>query len=361
MDYSKTTEEIYRCFTIKQILHTKKLNLLTACHFYGDHEGPQNRMPSWVPDWRRPITTARLVHLSASGRSAAAAQFDLKKEILMLTGVKCATVVNVQPTFIRPHPTGWVSDFPDRLQKCIHFWSLSEPYVAGESIYDVYLRTFYGDEFSHRYHPPLSGFLDYETCRSLLTFHLEHSHSREDKKLVYPPHTSGFASRVISVCGGRSCFTTIEDFIGVAPAETKTGDIICVLLGCDVPLVLRPNGEENFSLIGECYCHGIMEGTALLGPLPENFEQVEKFDPEAGGYYPVFFDRHEGKTQGEDPRLVGHPLPRWRIDTNEDGTDMFVVEENEDGTEKTRTVVDPRMTAEELEKMGTSIVTFNII
>lgn len=54
VDYSKTTEEVYRQFAVKHIRYTNTLNLLTACEVKTDHEGIHNLMSSWAPDWRSP-------------------------------------------------------------------------------------------------------------------------------------------------------------------------------------------------------------------------------------------------------------------------------------------------------------------
>jgi hypothetical protein len=44
----------------------------------------------------------------------------------------------------------------------------------------------------------------------------------------------------------------------------------CILLGCSVPVILRPNPtvdgvEDAFEFIGEAYVHGIMDDEALAG------------------------------------------------------------------------------------------------
>jgi hypothetical protein len=41
------------------------------------------------------------------------------------------------------------------------------------------------------------------------------------------------------------------------PEIALPGDVNCVLLGCDVPVILR-QVAEHYILIGECYCQGIM-------------------------------------------------------------------------------------------------------
>lgn len=42
----------------------------------------------------------------------------------------------------------------------------------------------------------------------------------------------------------------------------RRGDCVCVLLGCTMPMVLRPIGG-HFELVGEVYMPGIMQGEGL--------------------------------------------------------------------------------------------------
>ncbi|MCJ1368621.1 hypothetical protein MMC16_007765 [Acarospora aff. strigata] len=68
--------------------------------------------------------------------------------------------------------------------------------------------------------------------------------------------------RLVSVQVGRRLLTTAEGYIGLASEMAQRGDIICILLGCSVPVALRPVGE-HYKLVGECYIHGLMEGEAM--------------------------------------------------------------------------------------------------
>ncbi len=50
----------------------------------------------------------------------------------------------------------------------------------------------------------------------------------------------------------------------MAPCRVRKGDQICVLLGCNIPLILRQRKiEGTYEIVGECYLHGFMDGEAL--------------------------------------------------------------------------------------------------
>jgi hypothetical protein len=55
--------------------------------------------------------------------------------------------------------------------------------------------------------------------------------------------------------------------IGLAPRYAREGDLICILIGCSVPVILRPAfGPGNAGLyhfIGDSYIHGIMDGEVM--------------------------------------------------------------------------------------------------
>jgi hypothetical protein len=51
---------------------------------------------------------------------------------------------------------------------------------------------------------------------------------------------------------GRRFFITDSNLMGMCPGSADPGDIICVLLGCSVPVVLRPQGD-HYIFLGEAY------------------------------------------------------------------------------------------------------------
>ncbi|KAF2624288.1 hypothetical protein BU25DRAFT_413549 [Macroventuria anomochaeta] len=51
---------------------------------------------------------------------------------------------------------------------------------------------------------------------------------------------------------------------GLAPLSTRRRDIVCILMGCSLPVVLRPKGDL-FTIVGAAYMHGMSDGEAMEG------------------------------------------------------------------------------------------------
>ena len=59
---------------------------------------------------------------------------------------------------------------------------------------------------------------------------------------------------------GRKFVASKNHHIGIGPAETELGDVICLALGNSTPMLLRPTSAGIYRFVGECYIHGIMDG-----------------------------------------------------------------------------------------------------
>ena len=73
----------------------------------------------------------------------------------------------------------------------------------------------------------------------------------------------GYAVEAMSLaCKGRRFFRSNKGFMGLAPDISQNGDKICLVLGCCTPMIIR-GGGPNFSLVGESYVHGVMDGELM--------------------------------------------------------------------------------------------------
>jgi hypothetical protein len=81
------------------------------------------------------------------------------------------------------------------------------------------------------------------------------------------------------------------------------GDHVCVIPGCDVPILLRMRSDGGYEVVGECYIPGLMDGEGLLGPLPEPWRM--RIVPGSEVLWaPGYFNLSTGTLSQEDPRLA---------------------------------------------------------
>lgn len=61
----------------------------------------------------------------------------------------------------------------------------------------------------------------------------------------------------------RRLIVTQKTYIGLAPEYAEINDRICIIPGCQMPLVLRPVGAR-WLFVGQAYVHGIMDGEGIV-------------------------------------------------------------------------------------------------
>ncbi|OPB46547.1 hypothetical protein A0O28_0066680 [Trichoderma guizhouense] len=60
----------------------------------------------------------------------------------------------------------------------------------------------------------------------------------------------------------RRLFVTSNGHFCIGPSKTQVGDIVSVIVGCNLPIVIRPSGS-CFKVVGEAYVHNYMAGEVL--------------------------------------------------------------------------------------------------
>lgn len=84
-----------------------------------------------------------------------------------------------------------------------------------------------------------------------------------------PNSTREFVQRLRSVIWDRKLVRMSKASTGLSfglvPRGVKGGDLVCIIYGCNVPVILRQiekDGKTFYRLIGESYVHGAMDGEA---------------------------------------------------------------------------------------------------
>lgn len=270
-DYTKDFGTVFRDVLWRWINRFDCCNLLSQCE-PGPDDAPD--MPSWTPDWSKKETIFGRIYWrgSASSQLAAVSSLSADRRVLSLLGVSATTIARLQrvPDILTARH---VRDVADAMRYLIPESELSGQYVTGISMKEAYTRTILSNSLEE-YREPWVGYepkLE-DAIRTLESLYLpEGERDAEDQSLG--PLT-GFFGVSRAMIGGKQLMHTSDGHLGIAPPLAQEGDVVCILIGCHTPMVLRPHGENQFRIVGECYTLGISEGEGLLGPLPEDIYRV---------------------------------------------------------------------------------------
>ena len=86
-------------------------------------------------------------------------------------------------------------------------------------------------------------------------FTLDHLKRRNPGRLF-----QGLKKAFMSAMLNRRLCWTQNDRLGLVPRFTRDGDGIVLIPRCAVPFVVRHRSGNEYTLIGECYVYGVMDG-----------------------------------------------------------------------------------------------------
>jgi hypothetical protein len=69
-------------------------------------------------------------------------------------------------------------------------------------------------------------------------------------------------SWMVNAMAWRRLISTDQGRMGLCIAAARMGDRVAIILGCDMPILMRPK-DDGLVLVGESYLYGIMSGEAL--------------------------------------------------------------------------------------------------
>ncbi|CAF9942173.1 hypothetical protein IMSHALPRED_003398 [Imshaugia aleurites] len=343
-DYSKSTStsDVYKQLFIHDMEEKHELLLLSHCEL---GEERIKGLPSWVPDLSQPKKCdTESCSTGSVYRTHAVVQDN---SVLIVDGLCVGEIRKIETIPLKAST--------DMSRQALQIWQLTEPklkekkdYVCGGSMIEALCCTLCCNEFSEIYSPSMQSYPDFEKSQDWLLGLTDTENS------VY----EDYQSQVLHATKARKFFTTKEGSIGLAPAATKSGDRVCILLGCRNPMVFRPNKSGSYKVVGACYVHGMADGEAFSGPMPSVWRRVWYTFPKAGIRRWVLINNAANKMQVEDPRLESLDLPSdWRLQRSrpyeeyENFVDISFSNSN-NVTEETGVWYDPRMSLEALKKNG---------
>jgi hypothetical protein len=276
-DYTISVQDAFINTARSIITSTRELDLICV----SQNNDNKYNLPSWVPDWERrsvyPNHRVMGLHIQkafkAAGHSMAICSFSKDKKILTARGFIVDTVNKITNPFYMEGSDNQAKTI-HTLHAFIEWWTLfSSAKGHGASAQDEFRRTMCGGEWNavydthhHQRLPIFCSLIEDLPEDSKASFFAPPQFEEQslsgvpDSKEEKYAAVSAASLRMHSKCfaisdGGKSCFT---------PRATIPGDLICILLGCKYPVILR-RINNHYVLIGEVYVDGIMKGELMDG------------------------------------------------------------------------------------------------
>jgi len=333
-DYEKPVIDVYMDLMIHYTNMSNRLDMLGLCQY----DGTVRDWPSWTPDLRT-LVISTTTQSYASGNSACEVAL-LQDRVLRVTGLRLGRITGVDSFDASS------KDCNSNIRRWAKGLDMDSDHVDGKSMTEAFCLGICGGAVSDLYVPPLKTVPSLE---SMLAF-LQDVVTLKDDEVDVHQGEHMFSAHISNQCRQRAFFRTSSHHFGIGPLGAREGDHICVLLGCNVLMVIRAVSDGSYKVIGESYVSGLSNNEAFLGPLPSASKEVLHYNAESGSSFWAFLHTETGKIQVEDPRL-NHELPSgWRRRTDTKG--QFWQEFSHESAPDAWTDLDPRLTKSELLKRG---------
>ena len=325
------------------IYRLKSLDILARCAYRVD----EVEWPSWVPHFDIPHHTHDLPLSVISGHSAAAVQ-KVGRHVLKVVGKRVDRVKQVIKL-----PTTESMTFSDQAISGFLTILVSNSGLGDNSVIDTCCQIIYGflGAIYSNIDPELLDWLNRSISASG-----ESSEPINSRFLLLQREAERFPRTFYN----RSFIVTDLNYVGLAPGTVAVGDEGCVLLGCNFPILLRASDDANHKIIGESFVLGLRYAEGLLGPLSDGWRAVLVTRADNNLWFSLAYRNGESekeKSTVNDPRSGALPCG-WET-VRHSGEESFAIYRNiETGKEK---YFDPRLSPDELRKLGIVLQTFNFI
>ncbi|KAJ3578883.1 hypothetical protein NPX13_g1688 [Xylaria arbuscula] len=296
-DYGLSVVDVYLDFARKMITRTDSLEILSFVQHNAPLPPTGPSFPSWVPRWDSPsdvsiLGSVRSDHFaSANRRPVITPSPDPSSLIvrgLFFDRVEIHTIPLTRDDFTDESkasplwsmsktcgvatypildysricvPGVFLTQSPDRLKAYRQTWIAGRTMTTGDAP-----RDYLNPELDFAAHH-----LDYcrRTDKDQAPTDLQR---RVEMAILEEQAVGGNGARYAEAAGnashGRCFFITKSGLFGLGPRIIEEEDSVVILLGSDVPFIIREKekcGDNfgGFSLIGECYVHGLMTGDAI--------------------------------------------------------------------------------------------------
>ncbi|PKS06077.1 hypothetical protein jhhlp_007911 [Lomentospora prolificans] len=278
-DYTITIDELNKKVATRLAL-TQSLNFLVQVQPTADTLKPNSGIPSWIPRWHINVPDGPRAFWEtwdASLRVSDKRSFEanVQDDRLAVTGI-ILDLVAERTSVMTPDN---FKDGPVQAGKLIEgIWNLvtqqGRPSRYGKNTLAAVASTLVCNYHSRLAPPedPDEAIVDqiaWFCMRGVPDFFQQKLSGLHPKGELFSPQWDNnlallFGTKMEYAATHRRFFITRGGLFGLGPALMEDGDLCVVLLGADVPFVIRPTDTKgHYILIGECYLYGVMYGQAM--------------------------------------------------------------------------------------------------
>jgi hypothetical protein len=271
-DYARPVRDVFRNVATRLATDRRDISFLASCEF---ESSSLACLPTWVPDWSTPMKCAWPVDPIWSACSWISAHAECANPgVLRVAGARMATIQRTQDMLLMPAKrlNGNLFDRAVVVDTIKAFLppsreALDANYVGGGTLLEAYCLALHRGRTSENFDARNSGTLSMAQAKNALLSIFEMTRAPARGELQYHDPVEIFLATTSEEMDGKCFISTPEGYIGLAPAATKPGDIVCVLLGIHVPLVLRhmTPAPGRYQVVGSCNVPGLMWGEAITG------------------------------------------------------------------------------------------------
>jgi hypothetical protein len=269
VNYRRDVKKVYIDTATYVIRTSGKLDVLWAVPPHRDRFS----LPSWVPDWSIDedlqaemawgLQEPKLEYIyHASGTTVAEATVSSEEGILTAKGVVVTTIAQLGGATQMTHSR----DIQQAIVAVHEWYSLVEEHQDdGNALLENFARTLRCDRvkfedgdrhgtISEKLLAIMATIKELKSAAQIKA--LKESMKREDIQIR--AEIEGIAQQTFK----RRFFLSSSGTMGLAHEEALAGDLICVLLGCSVPVVLRAI-DSHYIHVSDVYLDGYMSGRAV--------------------------------------------------------------------------------------------------
>jgi len=295
IDYSLSMRDVFTHTARHIITSTKRLDVICV----KQQDENQYDLPSWVPNWTRAPHNSGQTRVGlhnhdslflCSGDTLASFSFPDGGLILRTKGILIDHIKAVGVPFKK---YGAPSEFLPAIEAFTDWRKLFVGFRDDSLAADAeFARTIscgnWRFESDDKYYDKLKAITSLSERHSIRNTsdsdvnEAEELNNEDHVGLEEVPTTDDEKEEVVAIIAAtlmmnrRRFLVSGSNRVGLAPWDAEIGDMICILFGCRFPVILRPR-KDHYTLIGEAYVDGIMDGELFSGSKGKEFSS-DAFD-----------------------------------------------------------------------------------